>query len=212
MITWTNKMAAVALLATVALAGCGSEDEPIAATTAPAAVATTPAAVAGSKPAVEEAAAEDSKDKPKPKQAAWANKLCTAMAGEVSEVTPPNMNAGSPAAVQQSLVTFFNDITTQLGTQIATIEKVGPPSESKLAAEWKKSVSDLGDVRKEVSQVADNIEEATPKTDKELAALVQDLGTQMKSLGEYQGALADLSSNPALGAAIEAEPACAKIS
>lgn len=200
-------MAVVALLAATAIAGCGSDSSDDQAV-APAPVATAPAATSpGDAPAATTATSVS--DSP---ETSWANKLCTQLAGKAKPITPPNVQATTPEDTQKSLVTFFTSVVDQLGSQIETIESVGPPPGAKPTQEWEKAVASLRDIRKEVAKVTRGVKRANPTNAAELQKVIGNLGEQMKSLSTYEGPVKDLAQNKTLSPALEAEPACQKVS
>lgn len=194
------KMAAAALLATAALAGCGGSDDPE--PVAPGAAA--PTSTSGG-----QTAATTNAD---PQQVSWAKQLCTAIASENKPITPPDVNGSSPDGTQKSLVTFFGSVVDQLGGQIETIEKVGPPPGASAKSEWEDATKELRKVRKDVAKLVRNIKAENPKNAKDVQSLLTNLGKQMSALSSYQGPIAELSKSKELGAALAAEPTCASAS
>lgn len=212
-ITKTKRMAAAALFATAAFAGCGgdsSDDQsastpPVAATTAEQG---TTAATQATSPEEEQARAAIATTP----EGTWASRTCKAIAGKAEELTPPKVDNNSPEATQKGLVTFFTDVVDQLGSQINTLEDVGPPPGAKLESEWKKALSQLRGVRKDVAKAVRGVKSADAKTPEDIQAVVTDLGTQLQKMATYEGPVAELKKNETLKPALEAEPTCAKVS
>ncbi len=207
LITRTHlKTAAMALFVTAALAGCGDSDD----------VASTPttASTPASTPPVtfeQEPAADPSKPASK-KDAAWAEKLCTAMVGRVSAIRPPTVAASSPEATLKSLTGFFTSVVEEQGSQLSTLEDIGPPPEAKAKQEWQKTVDELRSVRKDVSGVVDGLEESSATSEAEVTKLIASLQTQLATLGSYRGPIKSLYASKTVGQALLAEPACEKVS
>ena len=202
-----KKMAAVALLATAALAGCGKSSDnantapplassPTAASTP--AVASTPAATSGGA-------------KVSSASAKWAKSLCTAVTTDVKQLQPPSVTGTSPAATQQALATFFTQVGNQLGNEVKALESAGPPpGSSKATAEYNAAKQKVAKLQPKVAAIQSKVANAKVNSAKDLASLETGLRNELKVLAGNSGPVSALAEGVA-GSALRAEPACASL-
>ena len=134
------------------------------------------------------------------------------MVGRVSAIKPPSVDTSSPEATLASLTAFFTDVVKEQGSQLKTLQDVGPPPGNKAEKEWRKSIDELRGVQDDVSKVVSDLKGTSAANEEDVSAIIAKLGTQMKSLSSYGGPVAALFGNATIGPALKSEPACDKVS
>lgn len=200
----TSGLFAAALAAAALLSGCGDDDKggSGASTPAPASTpaASTPAGGGSTTPAVAKTAGA----------AAWAEKLCKDIASSTKPVTPPDVqNATDPAKVQDAMVKFLNDLTTQLGKQLDVLKEAGAPPEIKADKTYANAIGRLEILESRLKKVQSGLEQGKPADD--VQGVMSEIGKELSSLSSYQGPIQDLSKNKGLAPVLAAAPACQSI-
>lgn len=199
----------LAAAAALAAAGCGDDDKP-----ATAKATTTPSTPVRSSAAdlAKEAEKPASSDKPATPEASWANKLCTGLAESATELQPPNVKSPDPQEAKKELIRFFTDVTDQLERQQKVIKTVGKPPESAEVAGWTKAKAGLAETQAKVAKIRQGIRSQDFSSKAAAQKNLDQLGKDFAVLNTYLGPVAELKKDKGLQTAIEAEPACAKVS
>jgi hypothetical protein len=193
-------LAVAALCVATGLAGCGGDDTPKATSTSPAGVATpTP-----TPPSPADAANATPTQK-------WAKATCDKLASGMTALQPPEIQGTSPEATKASLVTFFGQLSDQLGKQATILGEVGPPPGPNAQREYKKALAKLDVVQGKLDKVVGRVKASDAGTKKEVDSLVVDLGESLKVMASYDGPIAQLTTTRSLGAALSAEPGCSSL-
>lgn len=206
--TRSNRLAALALLSAVALAGCGGDDDgktTSAASATPLPSTTMADGAPGGPPTKSELKAAKTED------GQWAKEMCQVVQRQADPVQPPDANNKDPKVVTQSLGKFFGDVADQLNDQAVGLEKVGPPPSTSAQADWDKAVDKVKSVQRKVSKLSKQFSEADPSNQAELDALMKQMGDEMKSMITYEGPVAQLLKNKSISKAVLGNPDCRQI-
>lgn len=188
-------LAVAAVCAVAGLAGCGDDND---ATPSPT-------------PAVETATPKPPSPADQPDATPtekWVRTTCDKLEAGMKALQPPNIKGTTPEDTKQSLVTFFTQLSDQLGNQEKILNEVGPPPGKNAKREFKDALKELARVHAKLERVVSRVEGAEATSKAEMDSLVDDLGSSLKVMSDYDGPIAQLAKTKALKDALSAEPGC----
>lgn len=138
----------------------------------------------------------------------WVQKTCDQLEAGMKALQPPNIKGTTPEDTKQSLVTFFTQLSDQLGNQEKILNEVGPPPGKNAKREFKDALKELARVHAKLERVVSRVEGAEATSKAQMDSLVDDLGSSLKVMSDYDGPIAQLAKTKALKDALSAEPGC----
>jgi hypothetical protein len=180
-------VAVLAAAAGLALAGCGSDQDP---------AATSPA------PPVEL----------QEQTVQWTDSVCSALAPVVNKIgAPPEFDLTAPGATQQAYSVYLAEAHAEAKRALESVSSAGsPPVEGgeQIANEVR---SDIVDISDDLAEAKTQVDQADPNNVAAIGRAVVGASNVLGALANNAQALGALDGNPRLDAAFEQAPSCEQL-
>ena len=146
-------------------------------------------------------------------EAGWADKVCTAVAGQGLQLKMPALDTADSAEAKARIVDFLAQVSGQMQKMDEGLRAAGPPPVDGGEAKVEKALTRLAGVRKTVDKASAALRKTKVTNEASLQTALGSVAKVMVKYGEYQGPLQDLkAADPKLNIAFLATPSCRGVS
>lgn len=176
-----------AVLAAVALTGCGSGDQ--------------------------DSAAQDTEAQPlNPAAVSWAEQVCQAVDSGADTLTQlPALNPAEPATTRDALVTYLGSMSEALSAVGDTITSEGTPPVTGGDKAVENAMTTISSEKSALEEAKTTLADATITDEKSFQQAISQVRSVFDELGNAEGPMKDLKANPELNKAISQATTCQEL-
>lgn len=144
-------------------------------------------------------------------EVAWADDVCAEANEKGSKLTLPDSEPKSPKETKKQMITFLDQLATQLDDYEKDLRKGGAPPVDGGEDAFASAMANLEDAQGSVARATTTLEKAEVTDQASLTKVVEKLSKDMEQAAQYKGPAAELQKTPALEDAFEKAPNCSGV-